>query len=248
MAALFYASLGAPGDSILLNEGDSRHISQVLRLHAGEAIEVCDGMGQLARCTLLGTGSIVTAKILEVAPTKVEFPVALHFYPSLSKGERFDWMLSKLCELGARSVTPVISKHCIVRTLTEEKLTRYRRILAEASKQCKRGILPILNDPISFEVALSFPKLGSKLFCWEESTRPLGAVLGATVRPSDAHVLTGPEGGYSPEEANAAKNSGWIDVSLGKLILRCETAPMAAAAAIGSYWYEQEAENGKDHQ
>lgn len=226
-----------PGDPLIGNlvlEGEeARHARQVLRLMPGDRLLVCDGQGREALCRLTNLSrEALMASVESVTELAPEWPVKLCFYPSVSKGERFPWMLQKLCELGACEITPVYSDRCVVRDHTEQKSQRFRRILWEAAKQCGRAFLPVLHEPEPLDSLLCRPFEGVTLFCHESATCSLSAALGEYGPFRQAHVFTGPEGGYSPAEAEQARVCGLECVSLGRLILRCETAPLTAAAAL----------------
>ncbi|MCL1807302.1 MAG: 16S rRNA (uracil(1498)-N(3))-methyltransferase [Oscillospiraceae bacterium] len=212
--------------TVPLSEEDRRHIVQVLRMREGDRLILCDGNGLEALCSLTAGRE---ATVLETYPSQGEDTFSIHLYPSLSKGERFEWMLQKAAELGAVSITPVLSSRCIAASPSEEKIKRYRKILHSAAEQSGRGKLPLLRNPLLFRDAV-LVKHHLPLFCYEEeSTVTLKAGLTESV---DIAIMTGPEGGYAPEEAERAGQCGWKAVSLGNTILRCETAPLMALSAI----------------
>lgn len=214
---------------VALQKEEARHILS-LRLREGDQIVLCDGRNQEALCRLISGNE---AEILQIRASENEPNTLVHLYPSVSKGERFEWMLQKATELGATSVTPVLSERCIAGTPTAEKMERYRRIIKSAAEQCGRGLLPELRNPLPFIDAIRIAE-GKKLFCYEEE-RNL-ALKNALREDRDdkipISVLTGPEGGYSPHEVTDAVENGWESVSLGGCILRCETAPLMLLSVI----------------
>jgi 16S rRNA (uracil1498-N3)-methyltransferase len=213
--------------AVQLSQEDRRHITGALRMREGEKLVLCDGNGLEALCVL---NSNREAVVLETFSSQGEPLVPAHLYPSLAKGERFEWMLQKAAELGAVSITPVLSRRCIVGSPSEEKRERWRRIIRSAAEQSGRGIVPELRNAMLYNDVLSVAQ-GLRIFCYEEErTVSLRAVFreGTT----ETSVLTGPEGGYTPEEAESAVQNGWQPVSLGNTILRCETAPLMVLAAI----------------
>jgi 16S rRNA (uracil1498-N3)-methyltransferase len=223
-----------PPDSFVSLEGpEARHARQVLRLGAGDAFRVFDGKGREAVCRVTEAArDRILARVeseWEICP---EPAVHLCFYPSLSKGDRFSWMLQKLCELGAAEITPVLSQRCVARDWTEQKAQRYRRILMEAAKQCGRRHLPVLRDLTPLDALLAEQRDGVTLFCHETAPSGLKQALDTAGPFSRAHIFTGPEGGYAPEEAALALEHSLSPVRMGTIILRCETAPLAAAAAL----------------
>lgn len=213
--------------SVRLPPEEERHIFSALRMRENDRLILCDGNGLEALCALTAGREAV---VLETYASQGEPAAATHLYPSLSKGERFEWMLQKAAELGVVSITPVLSKRCVTGLPSGEKLTRYRRILRSASEQSGRGSVPILRNPLPFEDAIEAAP-GLRLFCYEEErTATLKAALAENA--AELSVLTGPEGGYTPEEAALAGQCGWKPVSLGNTILRCETAPLMVLAAV----------------
>jgi 16S rRNA (uracil1498-N3)-methyltransferase len=206
---------------------DERHIFSALRMRGGERLTLCDGHGLEALCVLTADRE---ASVVETYPSQGEPLAAIHLYPSLSKGERFEWMLQKAAELGAATVTPVLSERCVAGSPAPAKPERWRRILRSAAEQSGRGVIPGLRDTVSFGDAVKTAQ-GLRVFCYEdERTVTLRSVFREGV--TETSVLTGPEGGYTPEEAELAAREGWTSVSLGKTVLRCETAPLMVLSAI----------------
>ncbi|MDR0293743.1 MAG: 16S rRNA (uracil(1498)-N(3))-methyltransferase [Oscillospiraceae bacterium] len=213
--------------TVRLSDQDRRHIVSVLRMREGERIILCDGNGREALCTLTAEGE---ASVLETFASRGEPETLVHLYPSLSKGERFEWMLQKAAELGAVSVTPVLSRRCVAGPPADSRRARFGKILKSAAEQSGRGRLPELRKTLSFQEVVSIAQ-GLRLFCYEEErTVSLKTALGGGAE--EISVLTGPEGGYEPEEAALAVQHGWRSVSLGNTLLRCETAPLMVLSAV----------------
>jgi 16S rRNA (uracil1498-N3)-methyltransferase len=215
--------------TIPLSGDDSRHIFGSLRMREGDFVILCDGKGSEARCALTADGCAVVG---EAFKSFGELSSSVHLYPSLSKGERFEWMLQKAAELGAVTITPVLSERCVASGISTGKRQRFLKILRSASEQSGRGRIPELLDVLPFDRAVK-SAAGLRIFCYEEErTVSLKSVLTG----EELSVMTGPEGGYTPQEARLAEENGWTSVSLGNTILRCETAPLmvlSAAVFIG---------------
>jgi 16S rRNA (uracil1498-N3)-methyltransferase len=213
--------------TVQLPPEDARHIFSSLRMRSGDRLILCDGSGSEALCVLTAERG---ASVLEVSPAYGEPNVSVHLYPSLAKGERFAWMLQKAAELGAASITPVFSQRCVAKPPSSDKPERWRRILRGAAEQSGRGIIPELRETLPFRDAAALAD-GLRLFCYEEERT---VTLKAALRSESPaiSVLTGPEGGYTPEEVAFAGQNGWTPVSLGDSILRCETAPLMVLSAI----------------
>ena len=213
--------------SVRLPPEEERHIFSALRMRAGDRLILCDGNGWEALCVCTANHE---ATVLETFVSQGEPDVPVHLYPSLAKGERFAWMLQKAAELGAVSVTPVLSRRCVSGLPSAEKRTRYQRILRSAAEQSGRGYVPELRSVLSFQEAVNAAR-GLRLFCYEEE-RTVTLKTALRGQATEISVLTGPEGGYAPEEAALAAQNGWRPVSLGNTVLRCETAPLMVLSAV----------------
>ncbi len=225
------------GHLIDLEPADAQHISRVLRMRPGEEITVCCGNGQAYRCVLEQVGkSEVTARIVEQEDFDNEPSAFVTVYAGLSKGDRFDYLIQKCVECGVSHIVPFTSRHCVVRLEGkdhEKKHQRYARIALEASKQCQRSRVVTVGEIVSFEQALQGASQDDcGLFLYEkEQQKSLSSVL-REAKGSRYAVVTGPEGGFSQQEAQLAQDAGLACVSIGPRILRCETAPVAALCAI----------------
>ena len=221
----------------LLSPEDGAHLCRVLRRRAGDRISLCDGQGMDYLAEIAEARPEQTrVRILESRPSRTEPSVQATLYAGLSKGERFDFLIQKAAELGAARVTPFTSRYCVVRLEERDKAkkqARMQKIALEACKQSLRSrvmeIGPILTFEQAVEEAAQYP---CPLFLYEkENKRSLSAVLRSGGRGPFAAV-SGPEGGFSPEEAAFAASRGLHSGSVGPRILRCETAPLAALCAV----------------
>lgn len=231
---------------ITLIGDDAHHIARSLRMAEGEKVTVCDGEGTEYLCRLeriRDTESVCA--VLSSEKSLAEPPYSLLVCQALVKGDRMDTAVQKSVESGATEIIPFVSSRCIVRMKDgkkddDNKLRRLRRIASEAAKQCGRGRLPVVDDETDFDSMLRrAAKTDLPLFCYEdEKTRMLGTVL-SNVRnsgetPASAAVVIGAEGGFSPEEAEKAEKAGLIPVSLGRRILRTESAAAFVLACLSS--------------
>lgn len=219
-------------DSVFLSEEDSKHLIKVLRAKIGDSVMVCDGNGKEAVGTITSLGVQAALELSNITYNDEENKLIFHALPSVSKGDRFEWMLQKLVELGVTSVTPVISENCVAKFPDDNKLERWNRIMLESAKQSKRLFLPILNKPISFIDAVNGENYGEKIICYEKERSFTLQNAISCGKMDYISVLTGPEGGYTLNEAKLAAECNWKSVTLGKRILRCETAPVAVLAAL----------------
>ena len=241
----FFLEGGIPSDCdrLALRGEDARHIALSLRMRVGEEVTVSDGAGTDLTCRLETiTPEEVGCTVRSRSRALTEPPLAIHLYMAYPKGDKLELIIEKAVELGAASVTPFLSSRCIRRP-AEEKTARlrerYGRIARAAAGQCGRGILPTVGETLSFEGMLTAATASElALFFYEgEGTTPLPAVLSGRQIPRSVSVIIGSEGGFSPEEAAAARLAGAVPAGLGHRILRCETAPLMALSCL-SYAFE----------
>ena len=240
----FFVDKDAIGESdVLLTGGDAFHIARSLRMAVGDGITVSDGEGGEYSCRLTRIrDEECIAEILSRGEASGESPVKISLYMAYPKSDKLELVIQKAVELGVYEIIPFESSRCIKRPKAEkiEKQTaRLQRIAEEAAKQCGRGILPRVGEPISFsEMLRRAGESECPIFCYEgEGARSMKAVLSENADKKTFSVVVGSEGGFSPEEAASAICAGLNSVNLGPRILRCETAPMYALSAI-SYFFE----------
>lgn len=234
------------GDEVHLTDRTLVHqMERVLRLHPGERVLLLDGMGTGCEVRLTEVGRKVSGHIEQRGPASGEPAITLTLYVALLRGERFEWVLQKGTELGVTRFVPVrFARSQAAAQATAQKQARWQRIVREAAEQSCRGLLPDLAEPQSLETACqSVASDTLALILWEgDNTPSLRQVVQARRQslvesgesgagPSLA-VFSGPEGGIATKELTTTTEHGIIPVSLGNRILRAETAPVAAAAAI----------------
>ncbi len=222
--------------------GDAyRHIARSLRMAVGDEVTLSDGEGWEYRARLSSfSDESVTAEILSSAVGAGEPPIALTLYQGNPKGDKLELIVQKAVELGAFAIVPFESSRCVARVRAdraERQTARLSRIAEEAAAQCGRARIPRVALPLSFTDALRKAKECSDaiLFCYEdERTRSLRTAVEETAARGarSLAVFVGSEGGFSPEEAALAAAHGALSVSLGRRILRCETAPLYALSSI----------------
>jgi len=234
MTRLFMEETEASQEKITLNSDDSRYISQVLRMTVGEELTIVlkDGVQALCKICEVSKNS-VTVTIESSEKITSEPPYGITLYQSVSKGERMELTIQKCVELGVTRIVPVFSTRCVVKKddpkKQASKIERWQKIALEAARQSGRGIVPLVSEAMSFQKALEDANNTSDLvlFPWEEEKgKTLKAALEGRNKEdiSSIAVFIGPEGGYDESEALAAKESGAIPVTIGKRILRTETA------------------------
>lgn len=234
MPRFFMAGTNILGGMAIMKGRDAEHV-HVLRMRPGEDMIICDGQGTDYKCRLVKADKEqVEAEVIEVVRCPAEPSVKVTVLCGLPKGDKTDYIIQKCVEAGAYEILFFSSSRCIAKLGNEEKkLERWQRIAEEAAKQSGRGIIPQvgwageLAD--AFDVAV---KKDVGLFMYETGAREaMGDVLEANKSVSTAAIVTGPEGGFAPFEAELAKIVGLHLCSMGERILRCETAPVVALTA-----------------
>lgn len=225
------------GQNVALPDNIVRHLN-VLRVRPNENITLFDGKGKAhaARLTVLEKRR-AEAEILHEDTTDNESPLNITLIQSISSGERMDFTLQKSVELGVTAIQPVISERCIVRLDGEraaKRLARWQEIVISACEQSGRNTVPPVLPIIGYREALDkMPSESTKLIMSINRARKLGDIR----QPSGAIVfMIGPEGGWTEQEEQQAFDAGFQAVTLGKRILRTETAPLAALAAMQTLW------------
>ena len=224
-------------DCVLLTGDDAHHISRSLRMRVGEEVTLCDGEGFDYRCTIEEIDDrTVRCAVVSREKNRTEPPYRATVFQGLAKGDRFDTVIQKSVECGAYRIVPVMTKRCTVKLTTSDgakKCARWNKIAEEAAKQCGRGIIPEVTEPVSFERAVEMlQKLDLPLFCYEEGTSPIKAEVEARRGAETVGIVIGPEGGFAEEEAAKMASAGISAVSLGRRILRTESAAPFVLACL----------------
>lgn len=222
-------------DRILITGRDVNHIKNVLRMKPGEKIVISDAKGASYCCEIEELcADHVTAAILDGQLGSSELPVRLVLFQGLPKSDKLELIIQKSVELGAYRIVPVEMSRCVVRLDDKKKKSkteRWNAIAESAAKQSGRSIIPEVSVPLSFARALSCAEDCDILLVPYEQSDDVTALrdkLGEMKRGMTVGIFIGPEGGYEPEEVESLKRIGGYPVSLGKRILRTETAGIAA--------------------
>ncbi|MCI6486755.1 MAG: RsmE family RNA methyltransferase [Candidatus Limivicinus sp.] len=235
MPRFFMAGTNILGGMAIMTGRDAEHV-RVLRLRPGEDMIICDGKGTDYKCRLVKADKEqVEAEVIEIVPCPAEPSVQVTVLCGLPKGDRTDYIIQKCVEAGASEIMFFQSDRCVAKPdKPEKKLERWQRIAEEAAKQSGRGIIPQVSWAGEYADALNVAnqkELG--LFMYETGEREaLNAVLEANSDVKTAAIVTGPEGGFAPFEADLARIVGLHICSMGERILRCETAPVVAVSAL----------------
>lgn len=214
----------------------ARQIARVLHLRAGAAVIVLDGLGREYEVELdMVEPRAVTGRVRAERAAGGEPSVQLTLFVGLTQREKFEWVLQKCTEVGVAEFVPFTSSRTLVKSSNEvvHKLGRWQKIVREAAEQSRRGRAPAVGSPCSFREAVGQAgQYDTALIAWEgEGENTLRAALSG-LPASRVALFIGPEGGFSVEEAAAARAAGVRPVSLGARILRMETAAVVASALI----------------
>ncbi len=215
---------------------DAHHISRVLRMTAGDAVKLCDPEGTVYDCIITEiTKNEVRVRCTDSSTGDAEPTIEAHILVGMPKSDKFEFIVQKAVELGAASVTPVICERSVSRPEKRSLQTRLERcgkIALQAAMQSGRNRVPEVNGILSFREAMeTLKKADLGLFFYEGGGIPLTRALNEKTYKTVA-IFTGPEGGLSSSEISCAEEMGISAVSMGKRILRCETAPLAALSAL----------------
>lgn len=213
---------------------DAKHIIKSLRMKVGETLTVSDTKGTDYLCEISNIfENEVKLNILTETENLTEPKTKATLFQCLPKGDKMDLIVRQAVELGVYEIFPVLSERCVSRPdkkSVAKKILRWQKIADEAAGQSGRGIKPKVNNLITFEEYCNLVKnYKTSLFFYESYGEPLKKVLSSTESVS---LLVGCEGGFSVSEAEKAQLSGAVPVTLGKRILRCETAPTVALGNI----------------
>lgn len=235
MPRFFMAGTNIMGGMAIMTGRDAEHV-RVLRLRPGEDMIICDGKGTDYKCRLVKADKEqVEAEVIDVVPCPAEPTVQVTVLCGLPKGDKTDYIIQKCVEAGASEIMFFQSDRCVAKPdKPEKKLERWQRIAEEAAKQSGRGIIPQVSWAGAYADALNVANQKElALFMYETGEREaLNAVLEANSDVKTAAIVTGPEGGFAPFEADLARIVGLHICSMGERILRCETAPVVAVSAL----------------
>lgn len=233
----FFVPPGEIKENFMTLTGENAAHGRVLRLKSGDEVTVCDGEGTDYRCTVsdVANGQI-SLVVHAAAPAESEAAVRCGVYMAFSKADKFEHVIQKATELGAAELFCFPSARCVARYdegQLKKKLDRWRKIAASAAGQSRRSVIPKVTAFSSYTEALRHAAQADLAVCFyeNETARTFRAALER--RPfRTAALLTGPEGGFEPEEVALAVSAGLSVCTLGRRILRCETAPLCALSAL----------------
>ncbi len=227
------------GEKCVITGDDAKHISKVLRMRTGDEVTVCDTEGHDYLCKIEDISKTeVVLKVCSVLESVSESDVKISVFQALPKASKMETIIQKCTELGAYEFFPCALSRCVVKfenkSDASKKAERWQAISEAAAKQSMRGIIPKVHSPVSFLEAIEKLKTFDLCFvCYENETETtLKSLLSSKSDVKNVAFLIGPEGGIADEEAKLLSEHNIKTVSLGKRILRTETAPVAVLAML----------------
>lgn len=223
------------GPVAVLGSADGRHIRRSLRMREGDTLTVTDGTADY-RCRIqrFDAEDTVYLTVEDSSPIVSEPTLRVTLYQGLPKSDKMEWIIQKAVELGVDTVVPVATSRSVVRldaAAGAKKQERWQKIAAEAAGQSGRGHIPTVTGPLPFKEAAARMACEHTLVFYEGGGAPLRTLISAEASAS-LSIFVGPEGGISPEELETLQAGGATVATLGKRILRCETAPLMALSII----------------
>jgi 16S rRNA (uracil1498-N3)-methyltransferase len=251
----FYVpDLDATATRVPLPEDEAEHLARVLRLGPGAEVEIFDGRGGLWRAEVVEAGKKSAAvRAIEAVTPAPEIGLPVVVVISVLKADKMDDVVRDAVMLGATGIMPVVSERSEISLSTVEKsqrVARWQRIAVSSAKQCGRAVVPVVAAARTFTTYLAEPIVGARLICVEPEAEALAVSVGPPFmgglvlpvqhvsKPLAAHVIVGPEGGWSHAELVAAQSAGATAMSLGGRTLRADAAPLVALTALLTTWSE----------
>ncbi|MBQ2676284.1 MAG: 16S rRNA (uracil(1498)-N(3))-methyltransferase [Clostridia bacterium] len=221
------------GDDVIISGENAQHIAKSLRMSSGECITLCDD-GIDYHCEIQSVNAdSVHCRVVKKEQNLTEPDVQVTLYQCVPKSDKLEYVVQKAVELGVSAVVPVLSERCVSRPdekSAHKKGQRYNKIALEACKQSGRGKVVEVLPMISFAKAVDQIKnFDAAVLFYEGGGAPLKEII---AKQKSVCIFIGPEGGFAPEEVELARQNGAVAATLGKRILRTETAPIAALTAV----------------
>ena len=232
--AWFFADTDITTKHYTVTGEDAAHISRSLRMKPGEELTLCTPDGRRHTCEITAvSGEAVEVRVLSSTVCEQEPGVRVSLYVALMKGDKLDDVIQKAVELGAYEITPFLSARCISRPDDKsliKKQQRWQKIADSAASQSRRGLLPQVNPCIDIRaVPRAVADKDCALVCYECGGAPLREIIPPGAK--SVAIITGAEGGFEEAEIAMLREAGVSVATLGKRILRAQTAPIAALCA-----------------
>ena len=228
------------GNTVTILGNDVNHIRNVLRMQPGEEISVSNGLdGKEYRCSITRMDDEnVICSLMFIKEDGIELPAQVTLFQCLPKGDKMELIIQKAVELGVYQIVPVASKRCVVKLEDKKaaaKVRRWQGIAEAAAKQSKRRIIPEVASVMTFRESLVYAAaMDVKLLPYElaEGMEKTKGIIGSLKEGQRIAVFIGPEGGFEEDEAAEALKAGFASITLGRRILRTETAGLTVMGWI----------------
>ena len=222
------------GSQIELDEGESRHLSQVLRAQVGEAVTVLDGAGGVYECAVERFSKRSVRLNVVSRERRDPLPYDLTLFQSIPKGKVMEWIVQKATELGARRIVPILTERTVVEVGADShKVDKWRTIAIESIKQCGSPYLPTIDPPVEFSKAVKQISGLPFVAALAPGAGEMDEFFGRDQRP--VQIWIGPEGDFTTREIERLIWAGVHPITLGPLVLRCDTAAVCALALAGHH-------------
>lgn len=239
MARFFVTPDQIRQETINIYDGDVNHIKNVLRMKVGDELSISDGEGTDYHCTIESLDKdIVVCRIVNSWKSYSELPVKLYLFQGLPKSDKMELIIQKAVELGAYEVVPVATSRSIVKLdekKAAKKIARWQQIAESGAKQSGRAIIPKVGNVMTFKQALAYSKeLDANIIPYEkaEGIAATKEIIQGLKDKSSVGIFIGPEGGFSEQEVELAMEAGAKPITLGKRILRTETAGLTTLSIL----------------
>ncbi len=231
MANFFVDKESFKNDNIKITGEEAAHMTRVLRMGSGDAVTLFDGCGNVAEAVIEEAKKDgVTVRVLSRKKSETEPRLKITLFQGIPKNPKMEFIIQKATEIGVCRIVPVMTKRSVAKIEKDAKIERLRKIAFEAAKQCGRSFVPEVSEPMGFEEAIEEAKLLDAAVIPYECAREGSLEETVNGEISSLGIFIGPEGGFEESEAEKAANAGARQVTLGKRILRTETAGLVTAA------------------
>ena len=234
---IFTDSPLAVGSQSQLDDNAANHVGRVLRMQAGQALQLFNGDGQDYRATITEAGKKhVQVAVTEAGKNETESTLRVVLAQTLSKGDRMDYAVQKAVEMGVSEIVPLTTERCDVKLKgdrEDKRLRHWQQVAISAAEQCGRARVPEIQPVMTVQQWLEHARACDlRLVLHHRTERSLNTLE----KPSSIALMIGPEGGLTAEEIALAEDNGFLPVALGPRVLRTETAPVAAIALCQWLW------------
>lgn len=227
-------------DEITIMGSDVNHIRNVLRLESGDWVVACDGAGKdyVSRIRSVSPDRVIL-QVEKIQDTGTELPVKITLFQGLPKKDKMEFIIQKAVELGVYEIVPVMMKRCVTRLNDEKKiqkkLERWQSIAEAAAKQCDRGMIPTVHAPVTMDQAFDIARgIEYNMIPYElqDGIEASRKIVAESCKHDTVGIFIGPEGGFEAAEVERAVSEQIHPLTLGKRILRTETAGMALLSVL----------------